>query len=109
MAVSLNQIHSKVDENHSFKGLFFVKSHFQWIKWLEGTYDVVFDGENLTADLKIKKDYAELKLNLKGKISHSNISLDYRIDHNVGSREAVFGKIEHKRIGKSIEQNKMKF
>ena len=97
MAVSLNQIHSKVDENHSFKGLFFVKSHFQWIKWLEGTYDVVFDGENLTADLKIKKDYAELKLNLKGKISHSNISLDYRIDHNVGSREAVFGKIEHKR------------
>ena len=99
MAVSLNQTHTSLSENHSFKGLFFIKSHFQWIKWLEGSYEVAFNGENISSNLKIKKDYAEVEISLQGKISWSDVSLDYRVDHNIGTKQAIHGKIELKRRG----------
>ena len=93
---TLNQTKQTIDSEEGVTGSFQTKSHLEWIRYLQGNYTILIDGNNVKCNLFAKKNHQRVNMTFYGIFSFKRIDLDYIIEQNIFKENHITGKILYK-------------
>ena len=93
---TLNQTKQTIDSEEGVTGSFQTKSHLEWIRYLQGNYKILIDGNNVKCNLFAKKSHQRVNMTFAGIFTFKRIDLDYIIEQNIFKENYITGKILYK-------------
>ena len=80
---TLNQTKQTIDSEEGVTGSFQTKSHLEWIRYLQGNYTILIDGNNVKCNLFATKNHQRVNMTFDGIFTFKRIDLDYIIEQNI--------------------------